>query len=109
MDRARAIVARFIARFTREELIEQSIARKILIAPRMHIDDLAHSPHYRARGIFQSVGFGSEARTIVGAPGHLTLDGFCPLGPAPKLGEHTEEVLSPLLQSAHSQDANAAS
>jgi crotonobetainyl-CoA:carnitine CoA-transferase CaiB-like acyl-CoA transferase len=106
MDRARAIVATFVAGFTREELIEQSIARKILIAPRMHIDDLAHSPHYRARNIFKTVGFGDEARTIVGPPGHLTMDGFGQLGPAPTLGQHNDELLGPLLQTTHSHGAS---
>jgi crotonobetainyl-CoA:carnitine CoA-transferase CaiB-like acyl-CoA transferase len=107
MDRARAIVARFLAGFKREELIEQSIARKILIAPRMHIDDLARSPHYAARGIFKSVGIGDEARTIIGPPCRLTLDGFKQLGPAPTLGQHNDELLKPLLKEMQLQQASA--
>ncbi len=109
MERARGIVARFLARYTREELVQQSIIRKILIAPRMRIDDVALNPHYRARGIFQTIGHGSEARTIVGAPGHMTLDGFGRLSPAPSLGQHNEEVLSPLFQSAHPQNTGEVS
>jgi len=94
IDDAHAVVREFLQRYTRRELIEASIARKLLIAPRLAIADLATSPHFAARGIFNTITGGDGAqRTIVGLPVKFTPPaGATPLRAAPSPGEHTQEI-----------------
>jgi crotonobetainyl-CoA:carnitine CoA-transferase CaiB-like acyl-CoA transferase len=90
IDRARDAVAHFLARFTRRDLTEAAIARKLLIAPRLAVCDLAESPQVAARDVLRSV----AAHRIVGPPVHI--DG-APIGtirPAPALGADTTAVFS---------------
>jgi crotonobetainyl-CoA:carnitine CoA-transferase CaiB-like acyl-CoA transferase len=77
------------------ELYEAAQTRRIPFAPVSTIGDLLASPHLAARGFFATL-------TVPGA-GHLPVPG-APYGfsatpwrlrrPAPRLGEHTREVLS---------------
>ncbi|MBM3607386.1 MAG: CoA transferase [Alphaproteobacteria bacterium] len=93
IDAAHAVVRDFLVQFTRAELIETSIKRKLLIAPRLAIADLAASPHFAARGIFKSVVDDAKAR-IVGLPVKFSnVAAANHARPAPACGEHTKEVL----------------
>ena len=59
--------------------------------------ETASDPHFRARGLFRSVG-GSDGGTRWHVAQPLVFSGERP-GPrrdAPRLGEHTEEILAPL-------------
>lgn len=94
IEDAHAIVREFLRRYTRRDLIEASIARKLLIAPRLAIADLATSPHFAARGIFNPVTATDGAQqTIVGLPVQFTPAGAdAPTRAAPLAGEHTQEI-----------------
>lgn len=96
IDHANAIVREFLKAYTRTQLIETSLERKLLIAPRLAIADLAQSPHFAARGIFNQVTEASGAkRTIVGLPVQIHLaEALAPARPAPSCGQHTDEVFA---------------
>lgn len=98
LDAARAQVARFLAGRRKGELMTAAIAGGIRMAPVETAADMLQSPHEAARGFFQTVRgpFGDYR-----LPGDFAMgvpDGFVDLDPAPRLGEHTAEILSELRQ-----------
>ncbi|MGE0384167.1 MAG: CoA transferase [Gammaproteobacteria bacterium] len=94
LDRARDAVARFFARFTKEELLLKSMEHRFLCAPIATTRDLLDSRQLRARGYFQTVVEPSGAqRTLPGNFAAGVVDGFVPLAPAPAPGQHTDAVL----------------
>ncbi len=95
MNRARAVVGAFLARYTRRELIENSVRRKVLIAARSEIPDLADSPHYEARRVFQK-GAGENATMQINWPARTSAEPPAPLRRAPHIGEHNAEIFGAL-------------
>jgi crotonobetainyl-CoA:carnitine CoA-transferase CaiB-like acyl-CoA transferase len=99
MERARDNVARFFARFTKNELLEQAMTRRFLCAPIATTQDLLTSKQLAAREFYVTVTEGSGAQRQL--PGNFAvvvsddpaLTGFAALTPAPTLGEHTQLVL----------------
>jgi crotonobetainyl-CoA:carnitine CoA-transferase CaiB-like acyl-CoA transferase len=94
IDDAHAVVRDFLKDYTRTELIDASLQRKLLIAPRLAIADLASSRHFDARGIFHSVrdSAGHDNR-IVGLPVRFsTPQAIAPTRAAPLPGEHDAEI-----------------
>jgi crotonobetainyl-CoA:carnitine CoA-transferase CaiB-like acyl-CoA transferase len=96
LGRAREAVARFMATRRKAELMDIAIETGIRMAPIETIADLTTSPHAKARGFFQRLEgpFGAYL-----APGDFAFgapDGFRPLTPAPRLGEHTAAILAEL-------------
>lgn len=97
MNRARAVVGDFLAQYTRRELVETSVTRKILIAARYDMPDLAESPHYNARKVFQqSDEPGALARTRINWPARTTAEPPPPLRAAPRIGQHNAEIYGAL-------------
>jgi len=94
LEEARKTVASFLSRYTRRELLETAIRRKLLIAPQYTPADLRESPQYQARDIFQTIcsSDGIE-RIAVGSPVKINGESPVRIVRAPSLGEHTAEVL----------------
>jgi crotonobetainyl-CoA:carnitine CoA-transferase CaiB-like acyl-CoA transferase len=90
---AREAIGCFFARRTAAELIAGALKRRILLTQVQTARTLAQSDHFRGRGAFETVQERSGARllptTWAKAPG-----AFAPLRPAPRVGEHTDEVIA---------------
>jgi crotonobetainyl-CoA:carnitine CoA-transferase CaiB-like acyl-CoA transferase len=97
LERARGIVAEFLARRTKRELLEASLRRKLLAAPVLTVGDLAESPQFEARGFFVELGEGERRRLLPGPFAHVSADAFVFRRPAPRPGEHNAEVFDELL------------
>lgn len=97
MDRARDAVGKFLAGFTKAELMREALARDIRMAPIMTVEDLAQSEQLRARGLFTVVSEEGAPRTV---PDRFAVGcdpAFTPARAAPSLGQHNAEVYSQLL------------
>jgi crotonobetainyl-CoA:carnitine CoA-transferase CaiB-like acyl-CoA transferase len=88
--------------FLQEWASEQSVQevylaaqrRRIPFAPVSTMGDLLASPHLKARGFFATLAAGGAAVTVPGAPYRLAATPWALRRPAPRLGEHTAEVLA---------------
>jgi crotonobetainyl-CoA:carnitine CoA-transferase CaiB-like acyl-CoA transferase len=87
--------------FLQEWASEQSVAevyaaaqqRRIPFAPVSSMSDLLASPHLAARGFFATLEVGGARVTMPGAPYQLSATPCTMRRPAPRLGEHTDEVV----------------
>jgi crotonobetainyl-CoA:carnitine CoA-transferase CaiB-like acyl-CoA transferase len=94
LERARNQVADFLARFTKNELMQIAMERTILCAPIATTRDLLDSPQLAARQFYEAV-TDAKGRTLT-LPGRFAAGvdaGFAALGPAPALGAHTQAVI----------------
>lgn len=88
--------------FLQEWASEQSVdevylaaqQRRIPFAPVSTMGDLLASPHLKARGFFATLDAGGTPVTAPGAPYRLSATPWALRRPAPRLGEHTAEVLA---------------
>ncbi len=83
-------VAAFTSSKTKAELLEEALRRRLLIAPVADVDDVLGLEQFAVREFWEEV-------DGVRYPGPFARMGASPLrvlGRAPKLGEHTEEVLA---------------
>lgn len=95
LERARDCVAAFFAGFTKQQLLEQAIQRRLLCAPIATTEDLLNSPQLASRNFFvELIETGDIKRTLPGAFCQGLDTAFVTLRPAPQLGEHTQEVLT---------------
>jgi len=98
LEQVRGVVAGFLANFTKAELADIAMKRKLLLAPVATIADLAGSPHHATRGFLQSVEEPSGRRLRL--PGNFAMGvphGFGPVTPAPSPGQHDDAVYGGLL------------
>ena len=87
--------------FLQEWASEQSVAevyaaaqaRRIPFAPVSTMSDLLASPHLAARGFFATLDVGGTRVTMPGAPYKLSATPCVLRRSAPRLGEHTDEVM----------------
>ena len=89
-------IARFAATKTKAELFEAATARRLLIAPVMNAHDILESPHLATRQVWEAVEAAPFDRPIK-VPSRIAVFSAASqpeLGPTPRLGEHTAEVLS---------------
>jgi crotonobetainyl-CoA:carnitine CoA-transferase CaiB-like acyl-CoA transferase len=96
LERARVVVATFLARRTKRELVEASLERKLLAAPVLTVGDLAESRQLEARDFWVELG----GRILPGAFAKVSADAFVDRRPAPRLGEHNAEVFPELVGTA---------
>ena len=92
-------VGRLCAEKTKAELLDAALDRILLIAPISTPRDLLDSDHFREREFFDSVDDRMLSPGAVPAPGpwfRSSLVSPARLGRAPRLGEHTGEVLADL-------------
>jgi crotonobetainyl-CoA:carnitine CoA-transferase CaiB-like acyl-CoA transferase len=95
-DRLKDLVGEFCMARTKAELLDAACERKLLIAPVATPADVTGSPQLAARDYFDDVTDDALAPAAVRAPGAWWRSAAVPrirLGRAPRLGEHTEEVL----------------
>jgi len=97
LERARQAVGRFVARFTKAELMQIGMSRGILMAPAMTVADLTRSEHLRAREFFDVVQENGRERTLPGPFAAGCRQGFVRGRPAPAIGEHNRQVYGGLL------------
>ena len=98
LERVRGLVGEFLAKWTKADLAEVAMRRKLLLAPVATTEDLANSPHHGARGFFQNV-TDSTGRTLR-LPGNFAMGvphAFVPVTPAPLPGQHDADVYQGLL------------
>jgi len=96
LERARGIVAKFMASRTKNQVMEASLNRKLLAAPLNTIADLVKSPQLKARNFWVELGE-SERRCVLPGPfARLSADAFVYRRRAPRLGEHNAEVFGEL-------------
>lgn len=96
-DELTATLRRFFATKKRAELFEGGLARGVTIAPVMTLDDMLEFEQLKARGYFVPLTLPDGQR--VRAPGAFarpSKTGFALARPAPRLGEHTREILAEL-------------
>ena len=94
-DTLRAELATIFAERTRDEWAAFAAEHDACLAPVLEGDEPRSDPQLRARGAFVEVPTPWEGRSIPGvaSPVRLRGAGAAPLRPAPRAGEHTEEVL----------------
>ncbi|MFV0278752.1 MAG: CoA transferase, partial [Parahaliea sp.] len=88
LDRARAQVAVFLRQFSKAQIIDLAIERKLLLAPVMTTEDLVRSPHHAGRNFYRQLA--RDGKGAVTLPGDFAMNvpaAFVPLRPAPALGE----------------------
>ncbi len=79
-----------------QELYELAQARRVPFAPASTMGDLLASPHLKARGFFATIAQpGAGAVTMPGAPFLSSTTPWAIRRPAPRLGQHNDEVLAP--------------
>src|SRR5205823_4286257 len=66
LERARDIVAEFLAARTKAEVMAASLERRLLAAPVQTVADVAESPQLRARGFWVELGDGERRRVLPG-------------------------------------------
>ncbi|MBI4516794.1 MAG: CoA transferase [Deltaproteobacteria bacterium] len=78
-----------------DELYRAAQQRRIPFAPVSTMGDLLHSEHLKARGFFASLAHpGGAAVTIPGAPYQFSRTPWTLAAPAPRLGEHSADILT---------------
>ena len=95
--RARSVTGAFLARRTKQEVMEASLTRKLLGAPVYTVRDLAESPHLVERHFWVEVGDAERRRVLPGPFARTAVDAFSVRRRAPRLGEHNAEVLGEVL------------
>jgi crotonobetainyl-CoA:carnitine CoA-transferase CaiB-like acyl-CoA transferase len=90
LERARAVVAEFLAGKTKREVLDASLERKLLAAPVATVGDVAESPQLDARSFWVGL--------LPGPFAQVSADAFTFRRPAPKLGEHNAEVFGEVME-----------
>ncbi|MCU1501970.1 MAG: hypothetical protein JWM12_1324 [Ilumatobacteraceae bacterium] len=95
-DRVKAVVGEFCMSKTKAELLEAARSRILLVAPVATPDEVMHSTQLESRDFWDQVDDELIADRPIRAPGMYAHSSLAPvrrLGRAPRLGEHTAEVL----------------
>jgi formyl-CoA transferase len=97
MERIDAAVAEWTSRFSQEEVLREMEKAEVPAGRIYSAADIAADPHFAARGMIEDIVAGDGERLKV--PGVIPKLSATPGAirtPAPKLGEHTDEVLTEL-------------
>lgn len=94
--RVKPILERWFSAYGKAELEEMAGDRIPLSAIRT-VPEVVEDPHVAARGMIVSIPVAGEPIRMFGSPIKLSRTGEIPLGPAPKPGEHTRQILAQFL------------
>lgn len=97
LELARRIVADFLAGRTKRELVEASLERRLLAAPVLTVGDLAESRQLESRKYWIELGENERRRVLPGRFAQVDADAFVFRRPAPRLGEHNEQVFAAVM------------
>jgi len=101
MERIDAAIAAWTSRFSQEEVLVAMQKAEVPAGRIYSAADIAADPHYAARGMIQEVIAGDgEPLKVPGVIPKLSATPGAIRSPAPKLGEHTDEVLRAIGYSA---------
>ena len=92
MEQAREIIAAFLKRKTKAEILEAAIGRKLLCVPIYDTADVAGSAQLQARDYWADVGDGHRRRRIPGRLAKTSVHAPVVSRAAPMPGEHGPEV-----------------
>ncbi|MCC7364872.1 MAG: CoA transferase [Dehalococcoidia bacterium] len=93
LDRVRGVLERFTSSKTKQELLEGSLSRGLLLSPAFTVKDVIESPQMAHRGYWQRTATGDKS---VQYPGPFARFSASPLQygpPAPSIGEHNAAIL----------------
>ena len=106
---AKSVVAEWTASRTKAELLQIAMERGLLIAPASTMRDVVESRQLEAREYFQPLerpDGGGKSRQL-GAFARVGVDSPKPARPAPRIGEHTVEILGERRESGVVRAPNA--
>jgi CoA:oxalate CoA-transferase len=89
-------IAAWAAQHTRDEVTELCQKFHVPSAPLRHVDEVLADPHLRARGFLTDHVTENGTVALPNSPIRYEGSKLRPLSPPPKLGQHTEEVLTEL-------------
>lgn len=89
-------VGTFLAKRSKEEILQAATERKLLCVPVYDTGDVANSPQLAAREFWAEVGEGARRRRLPGPFAAIDpeVGAFDLSRPAPLVGEHTDEVIA---------------
>jgi len=94
VERLEAAVAPFFEGLTKREFFEGVVARNMLGYPVSTVADVLEDPQLRSRGFWQETQIDAAGRSVEFPGGFALFDGERPRvrRPAPRIGEHNDEV-----------------
>jgi len=108
-DALKIFLNEYTATRTVQDLYREAQERRIPFAPVSTMGDLLASDHLRARGFFATIDDGAGGEVVLpGAPYHHARTPWRIRRRAPRLGEHTDEVLEELGLSDRAAELRAA-
>ncbi|HEY2337704.1 MAG TPA: CoA transferase [Burkholderiales bacterium] len=97
MERIDDAIGQYTSRFSQEEILLQMEKAEVPAGRIYSVADIANDPHFQARGMLESVIAGDgEPLKVPGIVPKLSATPGAIRSAAPKLGEHTEEILREL-------------
>ena len=98
-DRVAKRIGEFLLTRTLDELYSRSVSERLLLAPISSVKDLLDSPQLRARDFFVDVNHPTLGQSFQypGAFAKFSRTPLVPPRPAPRLGEHNDEVYRDIL------------
>ena len=101
MERIDSAIAEYTSRFSQEEILRQMEAAEVPAGRIYSVADIVKDPHFEARGMIESVIAGDgEPLRVPGVVPKLSATPGRIRSAAPKLGEHTDDILRELKYSA---------
>ncbi|MFN0028607.1 MAG: CoA transferase [Acidimicrobiales bacterium] len=97
-DEANTIITRFFATKTKQQLLDEALQRRLLIAPITTIADVASSIQLQDRHYWETVQTPAGPVRFPGAVAKLPANPLPPLAAAPRLGQHTEQYRTEALR-----------
>ena len=105
LERASKPIKRLFARYTKKELLEECLRRRILLLPVSTSADILDEPHLASKEFWQTVEYPELEDSIVHPKPPFQIDGVYPpiVRKSPLIGEHNVEVYESLLGLSHEE------